>query len=176
MAFGAREDHIEPATPKQREEARKRGQILRSRELVGALALLAVVATLQFLDPSIWENLARELKHYLQGMSRAELQIADIQLLVGGVWLRHFFLITPVLGVAMLVGIAANFLQVGVLFSTGPLLPRWSRLNLGAGISRLFSLQALTELAKAILKLAIVGAVAYSTVRADVDALFSLGE
>ncbi len=138
MAFGAREDHTEPATPKRREEARKRGQIPRSRELVGALALLAVVAALQFLGPSIWENLAHELKHYLQGMSRAELQIADIQLLVGGVWVRHLFHIAPVLGVAMLVGIAANFLQVGVLFTTDPLLPRWSRLNPGAGISRLF--------------------------------------
>jgi flagellar biosynthesis protein FlhB len=176
MAFGAREDHTEPATPKRREEARKRGQIPRSRELVGALGLLAVVAALRFLGPSLWENLSRELQHYLQGASRADLQIADIQLLVGGVWVRHLFLIAPVLGVAMLVGIAANFLQVGVLFTADPLLPRWSRLNPGAGISRLFSLQAFTELAKAVLKIAIVGAVAYSTVRADVKALFSLGE
>jgi flagellar biosynthetic protein FlhB len=176
MAFGAREDHTEPATPKRREEARKRGQIPRSRELVGALGLLAVVAVLRFLGPPLWENLARELQHYLQEVSRGELQIADIQLLVGGVWVRHLFLIAPVLGIAMLVGVAANFLQVGVLFTADPLLPRWSRLNRGTGISRLFSLQAFTELAKAVLKIAIVGAVAYSTVRAEVDALFSLGE
>jgi flagellar biosynthetic protein FlhB len=176
MAFGAREDQTESATPKRRQEARERGQVPKSRELAAALSFLAVVAALQFFGPSIWEGLTRELKQYLQGVTRTELQIIDMRALISGSLIRQLTLIAPVLGAGLVVSVLGHLLQVGVLFTTDPLLPRFSRLNPAAGLSRLFSLQAGVELLKAVLKLAIVGAVAFSTVRAEVPALFLLGE
>jgi flagellar biosynthetic protein FlhB len=176
MAFGVRDDQTEPATPKRREEARERGQVAKSRELAGALSLLAVVGALRFLGPSIWEGLAHELKAYLQSIAPAELSATDMQALIGNLLVRHLFLIAPVLGTALVVGVLGHVLQVGMFFTANPLLPRLSRLNPGAGISRLFSPQAAMELAKAALKLAIVGAVAFSSLRADIDVLFTLGE
>jgi len=176
MAFGARDDRTERATPKRRQEARERGQIPRSRELAGALSLLSVVVALWFLGPAIWEGLAQEMTHALQGLSRTDLHLTDIQSLIGSTLLRHLSLIAPVLGVALVIGVMANVLQVGVLFTTNPLLPRWSRLNPASGFSRLFSTQSAAELAKALLKLAIVGAVAFFNLRADANAVFLLGE
>jgi flagellar biosynthetic protein FlhB len=176
MAFGARDDHTESATPKRRQEARERGQVAKSRELAGALSLLAVVAGLWFLGPTIWEGLTQELKQYLQGVTGAELQIADIHTLISGSLMRQFALIAPVLGAALVVSVLTHVLQVGLLFTTDPLLPRFSRLNPASGLSRLFSLQAVMELLKAVLKLAIVGAVAFSSVQASWPTLFLLGE
>lgn len=176
MAFGAREDQTEPATPKRREEARERGEIAKSRELSAALTLLGVALALWVLGSSIWEGMALEIKTYLERVVRADLHSTDIQSLVAGTLARQFSLIAPVLGVALIVGVLANVLQVGMLFTSTPLLPRWSRLNPWAGVSRLFSPQSAMELGKAILKLAIVAAVAFSTLRTDVDKLFLLGE
>ena len=175
MAFGARDDRTEPATPKRREEAREHGQIPCSRELSGALSLLSVVA-LWLLGPAIWEGLAQEMTQGMQGFSSADLHITDIQSLIGSTLLRHFSLIVPVLGVALVIGVMSNVLQVGMLFTTAPLLPRWSRLNPASGISRLFSMHSAAELVKAILTLAIVGAVAFFSLQADINAIFVLGE
>jgi flagellar biosynthetic protein FlhB len=176
MAFGAREDQTESATPKRRQEARERGQVPKSRELAGALSLLAVVMALWFLGPTIWDGWTHELKQYLHGVGRTELQIADVQTLLSGSLVRQLALIAPVLGAAIVVSILTHVLQVGMLFTTNPLLPRFSRLNPASGLSRLFSIQAVMELLKAVLKLAIVGGVAFSSLRADVPALFLLGE
>jgi flagellar biosynthetic protein FlhB len=137
---------------------------------------LAVVATLWFLGPTIWEGLTQDLKQYLQGVTRTELQIIDIQTLISGSLARHFSLIAPVFGAAVVASILVHVLQVGVLFTTDPLLPRFNRLNPVSGLSRLVSLQAVSELLKAVLKLAIVGIVAFSSLRADLPTLFQLGE
>jgi flagellar biosynthetic protein FlhB len=131
---------------------------------------------LWFLGPTIWDGLTYELKLYLQGVTRAELQSTDIQALIRSSLVRHLFLIAPVLGAALVVGVLTQFLQVGILFTTDPLLPRFSRLNPVSGLSRLFSGQAVVELLKAVLKLAIVGMVAFSTLRADLPTIFLLGE
>jgi len=176
MAFGARDDRTEPATPKRLQEARERGQIPRSRELSGALSLLSVVVALWYLGPAIWHGLAQEMTYTLQGLSSTDLQITDIQPVIGRTLLNHLSLIAPVLGIALVVGVLANVLQVGVFFSTDPILPRWSRLNPASGLSRLFSTHSAAELAKALLKLAIVGAVAFFSLRTNVEAVFLLGE
>jgi len=176
MALGAHDDRTEPATPKRREEARERGEVLKSRELSSALTLSAVALALWYLGPSIWEGLALELKTYLERMARAELQSTDIRALVAGVLVGQFSLIAPVLGVALAVGVLGNALQVGGLFTSTPLLPRWSRLNPWAGLGRLVSVQSWLELGKAMSKLLILAAVAFFSLRSDVDTLFVLGE
>jgi len=124
----------------------------------------------------MWNGLTQELKLYLQGVGRAELQITDVQALLSGSLVRQLSLIAPVLGATLVVSVLSHVLQVGVLFTAEPLLPRFSRLNPATGLSHLFSLQAAMELLKAVLKLAIVGFAAFFSLRADVPALFLLGE
>jgi flagellar biosynthetic protein FlhB len=150
--------------------------VAHSRELAGALSLLAVVVVLWSHGPAIWSGLAHELQRYLQQVAAAELHIPDLQALVGGMLARHLLLIAPVLGAALAAGLLAHGLQVGVLFSTAPLMPRLSRLSPASGLERLLSFPASMEFVKAVLKLAILGAIAFSSLRADVPGLLALGE
>ena len=67
----------------------------------------------------------------------------------------------PFLLVALVVGVGAQLAQIGFLFTAKPLAPKLERINPVAGFQRIFSRRSLFELAKALFKVAVVGAVAY---------------
>jgi len=182
------EERREKPTPRRRQEARKRGQVARSVEVNSALILLATFFFLKYF--SSWAGL-KLLAFTDQYFSQPWFQdwneavLTEMILLVSPVL---FQLCLPVMGVAMLAGFFANYLQVGVLFSTYPLQPRLDRINPVEGFKRIFSRRALVELLKSLLKVIIVGYLAYVTIRANlglfprlldmdlVDAVGSIGE
>jgi len=131
---------------------------------------------LWLLGPSIWKGLALQLRTYLQEVAQVDLALIDLRPLIAGAFARQLSLIAPVLGATLLVGVLANALQVGLLFTTTPLLPRWSRINPWGGAQRFLSPVSFVELGKAVVKLAIVGAVAFVSMRANMGELFLLGE
>jgi flagellar biosynthesis protein FlhB len=83
-------------------------------------------------------------------------------------------IIAPVAVAAAVGGVVGGVAQVGFLVTTHPLKPDFSKLNPFAGIVRLFSLQALAQLAKSLLKAAIVGYVLFTYLRANWETVLSL--
>ena len=77
-----------------------------------------------------------------------------------------------VAGAALLI----NVLQVGVNFTSKPLIPKLSKLNPISGVARLFSMRSLNELFKSILKIAIIATIAYVTIRGKMDRLVLMVE
>ena len=65
-------------------------------------------------------------------------------------------LLMPILGVGMLAGIISNYLQVGFLFSTEVIKPKLEKLDPIKGFKRIYSIRALVELLKSILKLVLL--------------------
>jgi len=82
----------------------------------------------------------------------------------------------PIIGVAMVVGVVVNLLQVGVMFTAEPLAPNWARINPVNGFVRLFSRRAVVEGTKMLLKVLLIGWLAFSAVRADAAMLLRTGE
>ena len=80
----------------------------------------------------------------------------------------------PVFAIVLVVGITASFAQVGALFTLEPLKPKFSKLNPVNGIKRIFSLRGLTELIKSILKIVIIGVVAWNSIRAEENNIVKL--
>jgi flagellar biosynthesis protein FlhB len=76
----------------------------------------------------------------------------------------------------MAAGILANYLQVGFLFSTESLKPTFSKIDPIKGFKKLFSIRAMTELVKNILKICIIGTVAYVTVQGEMEGTLILQE
>ncbi len=81
----------------------------------------------------------------------------------------------PILGVLVMVVIASNVAQFGFLNATEALSPKWSRINPVEGFKRIFSLQALAELLKGLLKMGIVAWVIWETVMSEWETLASMG-
>lgn len=83
--------------------------------------------------------------------------------LTSGLW-AMLSLAAPILLTLMAVGLLVNYLQVGVLFTTEPLVPRLDKINPIAGFKRLFSRRSFVEVGKSLFKMFVVGVVAYQSI------------
>jgi flagellar biosynthetic protein FlhB len=109
------------------------------------------------------------------------LQIPDIAstmdfapALISGVMTDFLLLIAPILIILLIVSILTNLLQTGIIFSVEPLTPKASKIDPIKGLERVFSKKSLVELAKSILKIAIVGGVAYYALKDEISQMIPL--
>ncbi|MEA4906618.1 MAG: flagellar biosynthesis protein FlhB [Anaerolineaceae bacterium] len=169
-------DKTEAPTQRRLEDARAEGQVVRSQELNTAAALLVGALLLQ----SMGKNLASALQNMV---------VTSIGSLPGATvdesWLRQWgyeqvMQIGPTLGMIMIIllaaGVTVTLAQTRFLWATKKMGFDLKRLNPLAGFQRIFSGQGLVELAKALLKLALVGWVAYSILRGRVQDLLALSQ
>jgi flagellar biosynthetic protein FlhB len=165
----------EPATPRRREEARKKGQVAKSQELNTALVLLGISGLLTISG----EWALRQMVGFMQqviggGLAAVEFSLGGMQALQGQAVLCILMVAGPVMGFALVLGLVGQLLQVGFNLTAEPLKPQLSRMNPVEGAKRIFSKRALVELGKACLKIGIVTYVAYTVLRNDIAKLPSL--
>jgi len=170
LAEGPSGDRTEKATPKRREEARKKGQVARSMELNGTLVLVAGVATLitcgGFMARHLGENTA-----YLLGQAhhlRADSLFGVEELLEGNLALL-LKVMAPVVLVLFLAGLTASVIQVGFHASAEALAFRLDKINPLNGIKRFFSKRVLFDLCKNLLKIGLIAGIATTTLRGRMD-------
>ena len=117
---------------------------------------------LAFAGKLMTQGLAEVLKEYLSAQAPETFNIAAVQTTFNNVYVRMAVILLPVLGVAFLAGIVFNFLQVGALFTVKAIQPKFSRISMAEGFKRIFSRRTLIDLLKSLVRLTVVGAVAYS--------------
>ena len=163
----------EPSEHKIR-KAREEGKVAKSAEFSSSLVLLAGIATLGLLGSSMLGGFAEMLRFFLgiaasPGAFNASLLIALLS------WAAKIGL--PILVVAFLVAVLGNVVQVGFLFTARPITPDFSRITprFGRWFSRSFgSPEALFNLAKAIIKIALIAAISFVNIRAEIPRLTRL--
>ncbi len=154
----------EKATPKRKQEARERGQVMRSIEINSVVILLAAILTFRYAGAYIINSLGLLMVTAYQNMG-ISLGLENIYSFgIFFMW-QIFKILAPILGVVLLAGFAVNYFQVGVLFSLKPLTPKITNINPATGFQRLFSRRSLVEFIKAILKLLIIGWIGYLGVK-----------
>jgi flagellar biosynthetic protein FlhB len=158
------QDKTESATPKKREDARKKGQVAVSREVSSVFILFMTTGLFFFLGGQMVDGISTLVRDGLQNNMLQELQEKEIIVILVLLLGKIFRILFPLMVVILLAGIAANISQFGILFTTEPLIPKFSKLNPLKGLKRLFSLRSLVELVKALFKIFIIGLVAYAIV------------
>lgn len=165
----------EPATPRRREEARKKGQVARSQEINTAVVLLAISAFLGWAGKWALGHLADFTREIIGGgLAAVEFSAGGLQAMQGQAVLCTLTIAGPVMGLALVLGVMGQLLQVGFHVTAESLTPQLARMNPVEGAKRIFSKRALMELLKACLKIGIVGYVAYLAVRNDIGKLPAL--
>lgn len=149
------EDKTEEPTPKRLREARARGQVPRSRELGTALLLLATGAALGTVGPA-WSRAFRELLEPALAAARGEGELSPLAALEAGA-ARGAAESMPVLATLVAVAGLASFVQTGPLLATKALALDLSRLDPIAGARRMLGRDAWVELARSVLKVALIG-------------------
>ncbi|UWG98336.1 flagellar biosynthesis protein FlhB [Dehalobacter sp. DCM] len=156
-----------PATAKKKQEARKKGQILKSQELVSAVMLLAMVGVLRIWLPDVFNRIAKLF--VIVTSINTEWTISSVGHIAVTMMEQCLYIMAPIFGVAFVVAIAVNYFQVGALFVIDPIMPKLSRLNPLEGIKRMFGLKALVQLVKSLLKVIIIGYFLYDVLRSNMS-------
>lgn len=137
---------------------------------------LAVVMVLKAVSEGALQGAMESIRFALTNLSHTEFSPALALSFTSGCLSHAAKAFLPVIGVAMVVGVVVNLLQVGVMFTAEPLSPNWARLNPVAGFTRLFSRRAFVESVKTLLKVLLIGWLTFSAVRADAAMLLRTSE
>ncbi|MGV0949618.1 MAG: flagellar biosynthesis protein FlhB [Azonexus sp.] len=159
MSDESSQERTEQATPKRLQDAKRKGQVARSRELNTAMMLTAGALMLYQFGPALGQG--------LMGFMQEALDLGPADLADPAVMLRRIqkatvdmlLLFAPLLLVLVATALAAPALLGGWAFSSESLAPKIERVNPMAGLGRIFSVKGLVELVKAIAKISLVAGV-----------------
>ncbi len=175
-------EKTEEATPKKLKDARKEGQVAKSKELGLGIGLLVMFIMLklwvgmlgsQFMNAfSIVYNQIPEFANLVSG----EIHIWDYMILFREIMLRILLMMLPFMGVGLAAGIIIEIYQVKWEPTSKPLQPKLSKMNPINGFKKIFSMNSLVEFLKAVLKIVCIIWVAYSTLKNEWSNLFILYE
>jgi len=168
------QERTEEATPKRREEAREQGQVAKSRDLASVAILGSCLLYFYFGADSFVHQLLDLMKNSFSHLSHTAVTTDNIQSLLFSAVYSMISLMAPFMLAVCLAALLANVMQVGFKISTKAIQPKWSKIDPLKGFARLFSLQSLVEFIKSILKMSIVGFVAYLTVKNELTDILPL--
>ena len=174
MAETSREDKTEAASPRRIEKAREEGQVARSREMNTFVMLLAGIAGLWLMGGTLYDNLGQVMEQALL-FDRA--QLFDTARMLSTLWTLSqtaLLALAPFFALMTFAALAAPALLGGLVITLAAVRPQFSRVNPMSGLARLFSVQVLVELGKAIAKASLIGSVIYMFLRSHIDQLLNL--
>ncbi|MBN8716297.1 flagellar biosynthesis protein FlhB [Thermomonas sp.] len=169
-----REDRTEAPTSKRLDDARKRGDVPRSRELANVAVLGASVVVLLVMGPGV----ARASLGWMRGALAFDPSLVGHQdrllthavTLLGGLVLPTL----PLVAVALAACFISPAIMSGLRFSGQALQPNFGRLNPMAGLARMYNREGQVELLRSLLRILLVGAVGYWVVHRALVAMPSL--
>lgn len=175
IAFAA-SDKTEEATPKKKEEAKKKGQVAKSREFVSAVTLVGVILIALISGDYGLQTIGDFLTGSLNGLGRTTVSEGGVLSMMSFAVVQFLQITLPLFVGVMVLGVLANVVQTGFIFTTEPLKPKFSRLNPMQGFKRMFSGRAFMELLKACANIAIVGYITYSFVSGQVFRILNISD
>ena len=171
-------EKTEPATSKKLRDARKEGQVAKSREIANGLGLLAL-----FLVLKLWTG--KMGAGFLETFSLIYNKIPEVGKLYGGVapenemmiMFRHaviqiIIIIAPIFIIGFLVAFLSDLMQVKWFPTTKPLKPKFSKLDPIKGFKKIFSGNSIVELIKSLAKIFIITYMSYGYFKDKVTEIF----
>jgi len=173
-------EKTEQATPKKLDDARKEGQVAKSRELGNAVTLFALFIGLkafagllgtQFIETFAYiYNQIPELIKQRDGVVSGN----DMRIVFSITLLRILRMLLPFFAMAVVLAVIVDVVQVGWKPTGKPLQPKASKFNPINGFKRMFSKDKLVELLKSIVKIALIAYIAFNTIKDQVDLVYRL--
>lgn len=158
-------ERTERATPKKKEDARKKGNVAKSTEVNTAVVILTGTVVLALSGAQMVTNIAMIMKGIFENLSGFELSPATLPDYGKWGFVQLIKIVGPVAISVLVVGVTANVLQVGFMLSGEMLKPDLKKISPVAGFKKIISVRSLAELVKGVIKLAIVGLVIFVTIK-----------
>lgn len=173
-------EKTEEPTAKKLEDARKEGQVAKSKDVASALSLFAL-----FIFLKVWTGtMATQFMELFGGIySRFDelttiyngnVSTTNFTSLLSNCLLRIIIIILPVLLLSFVIAFISDYMQVKWKPTTKPLKPKFNKLNPINGVKKLFNVQSLVELVKSILKIALIMIILYNEIENGIKLLFTI--
>ncbi|MBI4127032.1 MAG: EscU/YscU/HrcU family type III secretion system export apparatus switch protein [Deltaproteobacteria bacterium] len=158
---GQGQERTEDATPKRLREARKKGQVARSRDLTTIIVLIGAFAIIAFMRGFMVEEFKSMMQSTFDVAARRDLNLELLFLHGVNTFWSFVRISAPFLLAILLVALAVGFLQVGPIFSAEPLKPQMKRMNAIENLKNMFKITTFVELLKNIAKVSLIFLLAY---------------
>lgn len=158
------QEKTEDATPKRMRDARKKGQVARSRDLNTIVILIAAFAMIVFMRGYMGEQLRSMFQSNFELVARGDLTPEMMYLAGQQTFFSYLRVVVPFLAIIVVVAFFVGFLQVGPIFSGEPLKPQPKRLNAIENLKNMFKVKTFVELLKNIAKMSLIFYLAYSVI------------
>jgi len=164
-----KDQRTEKATPKKKDEERKKGNVGKSRELVSASVLLAALGALYFGGSYLLEEMMFMFRKSFMEAGAFEFSVASLHNFLIYSIKALGLMVLPVGACVFAIALFSNIAQVGFLYTTEPLAPKLEKIDPIKGLQKIISLNSVVELIKSISKIAIVASVVYLTMKGEVE-------
>lgn len=167
-------DKTEPASPKKREDARRKGNIAKSIDLNAAVAMVFTLTVILLMLPSMVHDLGAFMR---DALGQTYVSAIDHQMGRDLIW-SGLILIAKCAGPILLLAVVGAYLgglmQVGWLLSIETLTPDITKLNPTRGLAQMFSPTTAVKTAAALLKITLLGLAVWIQVRKNHEQILGL--
>ena len=172
----ASDEKTEKATPKRREDARKKGQVVKSNDLNSAFILLSIFGILKVAGPFCVDCIKKVFLFYLSSFNEKmePLSVSEVSVVMLDIMIAIVVILIPIFLTAIIVSTVATLLQTSFLYTTEPLKMNLGKLNPIAGFKRIFSIRAIAELIKATAKFIVLAVILWRELKASLATFASL--
>jgi len=170
------QERTEKATPKKRQEARKKGQVAKSQELASVAVLLACLGVFYFGSYYMIGKMLNVMRQLFVESVQFNIDCNNIQHFLVGFANEIFGLLFPLFLAVFSIALLVNYFQVGFVLSTDSIQPKLSKINPINGFQRLFSMKSLVELIKNVFKILIIVSLVYITIKGEIENVIPLSE
>ena len=180
FADGPGGEKTEEPTAKKLDDARKEGQVAKSKDVASALSLFAL-----FIFLKVWTGvMAGQFMELFGGIYNrfdelttiygGQVSVTNFTTLLSNCLLRIIVILLPILLISFIIAFVADYMQVKWKPTTKPLKPKFNKLNPINGVKKLFNVQSLVELLKSILKIALIMIILYNEIDNGIKLLFTI--
>ncbi|MEW6729815.1 MAG: type III secretion system export apparatus subunit SctU [Acidobacteriota bacterium] len=173
MSQGQGGEKTEKPTPKRIRDARKKGNVAKSKDMTNAILFLCTVMLLAILNHFNAGVLMGLMKDALQlAFTIEDLNLANTADAFGLGGITMFKVLAPVLAANVVLALAIDFIQIGALFTAETIKPKFDKLNPVNGFKGLFAnKKTYVELVKTLLKIVILSALFYVIFKNQIEPL-----
>ncbi|MEG2295188.1 MAG: EscU/YscU/HrcU family type III secretion system export apparatus switch protein, partial [Oscillospiraceae bacterium] len=158
-------EKTEKATPKKRNDERKKGNAVQSKDVVTTASVVVMFFLLKAMAPYIWvigkKNMARM---FTMSKDYPVIDMATLAKIMIEMTIVIAIILIPILLTAMAVGVIGTGVQTKFLISTDKLKVKFSNLNPISGLKKMVSIRSLVEILKSSAKLIVIGCIIYNTI------------
>ncbi len=158
------QEKTEEPTSRRLQESKDKGDVAKSTEIPSAAVLVFALMTIYLMSGYMISTFEELTRYYLANSCQIEVIPTSIANLLNESMIYSTILLGPLMLAVFFAALVANYAQVGVIFTTEKIAPDIKKIDPIKGLAQKFSMQAVAELLKSLLKIGLIGYVAYNEV------------